>query len=82
MCLYGCYVPLLIIFPLLALDKLGYSPYATSNWCFISSNNREIDYVIAKPEIALIFLGGKLWEILAYFFVIITYAVTIDDEAT
>ena len=82
MCLYGCYVPLLIIFPLLALDKLGYSPYATSNWCFISSNNREIDYVIAKTEIALIFLGGKLWEILAYFFVIITYAVTIDDEAT
>lgn len=62
--------PLLIILPLLVTNKLGYSTYATSNWCFIrgQSGNRE--------EIGLILIGGKLWEILSYVFVVVVYPLT------
>ena len=62
--------PFLIILPLLITSKLGYSRFATANWCFIRnlSNDRE--------ELALILLGGKLWEILSYLFVVILYALT------
>lgn len=63
--------PLLIVLPLLITHKLGYSRgFATANWCFIQDlpNDRE--------EIALILLGGKLWEILSYLFVVVAYTLT------
>lgn len=62
--------PLLITLPLLATDRLGYSTYATSNWCFIKGQCG------GKEEMALILLGGKLWEILSYVFVIVIYTLT------
>ena len=65
--------PLLILLPLLILDKLGYSPFATSNWCFIKSKYHE---GIDTEEVMLILVGGKFWEILSYCFVIVMYALT------
>lgn len=71
--------PLLIVLPLLATHRLGYSRYATSNWCFIrnlvDSNNHREDGV-NKEEIGLILIGGKFWEILSYTFVIVMYTMT------
>jgi hypothetical protein len=62
--------PLLIVLPLLIADKLGYSTYATANWCFIKGQS------VSREEIVLILIGGKLWEILSYIFVIIVYTLT------
>ena len=73
--------PLLIVVPLLVTKRLGYSPYATSNWCFIrnlvkSNYKNGAEDGLDKEEIALILIGGKLWEILSYFFVVVTYTMT------
>ena len=62
--------PFLITLPLLVMGKLGYSTYATSNWCFIKGQSG------SKEEIALILVGGKFWEILSYVFVIVVYTLT------
>ena len=75
--------PLLIVLPLLCTNRLGYSPYATANWCFIrnlvknSPKYRINDDGIDKQELALILVGGKLWELLSYAFVIVVYFMTI-----
>lgn len=68
--------PLLILLPLLVTSKLGYSTYATSNWCFIRTQ-KSVEGVVDKEEIVLILVGGKLWEMLSYTFVIVMYSVTI-----
>ena len=62
--------PLVVLVPLLVTNWLGYSLMAVSNWCFIRSNNNK------KLETALVFLGGKLWEILSYIFVGVAYTLT------
>lgn len=63
--------PLLIMLPLLVTGNLGYSHYAVSNWCFIKHNNAN-----NRLEIPLILIGGKLWEILSYLFVVVMYSLT------
>lgn len=73
--------PLLIVLPLLVTGRLGYSRYATSNWCFIRNlvkKDRIYDDGVDKEEVILIFVGGKFWEILSYVFVIVVYAMTIS----
>lgn len=72
-------LPLLITLPLLIKDKLGYTPYAASNWCFIKYTlpNDEWNYACGRfnYEMAyLVLLGGKAWEILTYIIVIVLYA--------
>ncbi len=62
--------PLLIILPLLITDKLGFSTYAASSWCFIKGQDGSVE------EIALILIGGKLWEILSYLLVVVLYTLT------
>ena len=62
--------PLTITLPLLISDRLGYSGYATSNWCFIKDLNG------TREEIVLILVGGKLWEIISYLFVMLLYTLT------
>ena len=62
--------PIIICLPLLVTLKLGYSPFADSTWCYI--RYIENDKV---TQLGLIFIGGKLWEILAYFLVIGFYAI-------
>lgn len=66
--------PLLILLPLLADGKLGYSPYATSNWCFIRRKKTKPGVNI--EEIALMLIGGKFWEIISYVLVVIMYTLT------
>ena len=68
--------PLLVIIPLLAFGKLGYAPYAASNWCFVKHSQDEglqskKDNVLS---IVVILVAGKFWEILTYISVIAVYA--------
>ena len=65
--------PLLIVFPLLIENKLGYAPYVASNWCYI----KDMDYSKKISEkvdtIVYIFIAGKLWEIMCYVFILVLY---------
>lgn len=64
-------VPLIITIPLLARGKLGYSPLATSNWCFIKDSFSEKS---SKAVVTILFfIAGKFWEILSYIVVTILY---------
>ena len=71
-------LPLCVTLPLLITGKLGYAPYAASNWCFIRNFLPQNDhkYLCGRfnREVALLILfGGKAWEILTYILVIIMY---------
>lgn len=65
-------VPMFIIIPLAATLKLGYAPYAASNWCFVakSAPGEKLGEI---KEIGFIFLAGKFWEILTYIISIYVY---------
>lgn len=78
--------PLLIVIPLMALDKLGYAKYAASNWCFVkdpqalsnssmpllnSSMPANSSYYV--ENILIVMVAGKLWELLSYILVIFLY---------
>jgi G protein-coupled receptor 157 len=72
-------VPLLITLPLLIMGKLGYSPYAASNWCFVKDSLPHNDPKYAcghlnYEELLLALVGGKAWEITTYVLVIVLYA--------
>lgn len=67
-------VPLVIVVPLLVTDKLGYAPYAASNWCYI----KDYDYHGLNISqngltIALILVAGKGWEFISYVSVTVLY---------
>ncbi len=67
-------VPLVIIVPLLVTDKLGYAPYAASNWCYV----KDYDYHGLKQDgvtVALILVAGKGWEFISYASVTVLYLV-------
>lgn len=64
--------PLIIVIPLLAKEKLGYTRYATSNWCYVTDSTSQDDSV----TIVLMLFAGNLWEIIAYLAVIIMYGIT------
>lgn len=71
-------LPLLITLPLLIKDKLGYTPYAASNWCFIKETlpNNDWKFVCGRLNyemVYLVLLGGKAWEILTYLIVFVLY---------
>ena len=70
--------PLLITLPLLITGKLGYSPYAASNWCFIkdslpNDNTRYLCGHLNYEVMLLVLVGGKAWEIMTYVLVIVLY---------
>lgn len=65
--------PLLIIVPLAALRKLGYAPYAASNWCFVKDTDYSSNFRHSGGTIAIILIAGKLWEILSYIVVTTLY---------
>ena len=69
-------IPLIIVFPLLVKGKLGYTQYATSNWCYIQDGNSSKDFTSNSQNIFLTFIAGKFWEILSYIVVIILYTIT------
>ena len=69
---------LIITLPLLFKQKLGYSPYAASNWCFVKDYlpNNDPKYLCGKLNyevILLVLVGGKAWEIATYVLVIVLY---------
>ena len=71
--------PLFITLPLLITGKLGYSPYAASNWCFIKDylprdNIRYLCGRLNYEVILLVLVGGKGSEIATYVLVIVLYA--------
>ena len=72
----GWIVPLMIVFPMLVTGKLGYTPYATSNWCFIEEDNYHHNLRDRTTVIFYILIAGKLWEVLSYIFVIVMYTLT------
>ena len=61
-------VPLIIVIPLLAYNKLGYAHYAASNWCFVNTKT-----VVDKMDTLVILAAGKFWEILSYILVTVLY---------
>ena len=65
-------LPLFIIVPLTALKKLGYAPYAASNWCYVKSSNSGNNLNLETT--VFIFLAGKFWEISTYILSILIYA--------
>ena len=67
-------LPLAIIVPLAALRKLGYAPYAASNWCFVKNLNYESSLENDYRTIVIILMAGKFWEILTYIGVVVVYA--------
>ena len=68
-------VPLFIVVPLAATKKLGYAPYAASNWCFVSSLSRNLNTgKLQIEDIGWVLLAGKFWEILTYIISIYIYA--------
>lgn len=70
--LFAWGLPLIITIPLLIRRKLGYTPYAASNWCFIKDT--EFKPLTDKPEIiGLILVAGKFWEITCYVLVTVLY---------
>lgn len=66
-------VPLLITIPLLIRGKLGYSPLATSNWCFIEDSQFKQQGNSKAVVTVLFFIAGKFWELLSYIIVTILY---------
>lgn len=72
-------LPLFITLPLLCVGRLGYSPYAASNWCYIGEDlpytnpNHQCGYINWKM-VGLIFVAGKAWEIATYILVVVFYA--------
>ena len=66
--------PLLIVFPILLTRNLGYTPYVTSNWCFIKDTQFNRERLLHKPKVILLTLvGGKFWEVVSYLVVIVLY---------
>lgn len=65
--------PLLIVVPLAVLGKLGYAPYAASNWCFVKDNDYSSHLEEDGETILVILLAGKLWEIITYISVTVFY---------
>ena len=64
-------LPLTITIPLLAMGHLGYSPFATSNWCYIKDS--ESTHKSRTLIIMLILVAGKFWELLSYIVVTVLY---------
>lgn len=64
--------PTIVVMVLLWTNQLGYSHVAVATWCFIRQKPRDQKVL----EIIVILLGGKLWEVISYFIVVILYSLT------
>ncbi len=70
-------LPTLIVVPLLATRRLGYTRYATSNWCYVTDTKYpSSDLQESGVTIILMLVAGNLWEILSYVAVIVLYSLT------
>ena len=56
-------------------NRLGYSTYAASTWCYISFDEKK-GHIDAEVIVAMVF-GGQVWEMLAFFVTAICCAATV-----
>ena len=70
------FVPIVIVLPLLCTDKLGFTQYAASNWCFIKDADIYPSSEMNRLTISLMLVAGELWEMLSYVFVVLMYGLT------
>ena len=69
--------PLLIMVPLLAMGKLGFSPYVASNWCYVADTN--YGSTTLKQDVVVIvvlLVAGELWVLVTYLVAAGLYIVT------
>ena len=68
--------PLSVVVPLLAWNRLGYSHFAASNWCYVKGSDESL---ANDWEMTLVILvAGKFWEISSYILVtILCVAITV-----
>lgn len=64
--------PLVLSLTYLATDRLGFSPYGASNWCFVRDRATDLE----ERETAALALAGPVWVMLAYA-VIITFSLIV-----
>lgn len=64
--------PIAIVAPLLGFDRLGYSHFAASNWCFVKEHKSLTNDTVTTW---IILVAGKFWEILSYIVVSVLYIV-------
>lgn len=70
-------LPLVIVIPMLATGHLGYTRYATSNWCYVADNMYpSSDLQASGVTIVLMLFAGNLWEMISYVLVIVMYGLT------
>lgn len=70
-------LPLIIVIPMAAVNKLGYTRYATSNWCYVADSKYPYsDLQSSGSTIVLMLLAGNLWEMLIYVVVVVMYGLT------
>ena len=65
--------PLLFLLPMLSLDKLGYSRYGASNWCYIKDNDYGNSLKYKEDITILMIFADWLWQILSMLVVIISF---------
>ena len=73
------FLPIVIVLPLLCTHKLGFTTHAASNWCFIKDANfypSSSNNTLNGLTIGLMLVGGELWEMLSYVFVVVMYGLT------
>ena len=61
-------LPIAIVMPLLATEHLGYSPYASANWCFIKDKK-----YLTDTTIVAILAAGKLPEFISFIILVLLY---------
>ncbi len=75
-------LPTVIVVSLLATKSLGYTRYATSNWCYVTDTKYpSSDLQDNGVTIVLMLVAGNLWEILSYIAVIALYTLTRREYA-
>ena len=71
----GWMLPFVLATFFLIINKLGYSPYAASTWCYIDFDHKKgkVDFEV----IVAIMFGGWLWELFALFITFICCVATL-----
>ena len=67
-------LPIFVALPMLVIGRLGYSPYAASNWCFIKDEEYQKHRGLTDKVIIPIMIARTIPECLTYLVVIILYA--------
>ena len=58
---------------MLCLGKLGYSPYAVSNWCYIKDEDYSEPVSHKTETIVSMIIAAGLWEHISFVVVLVLY---------